>query len=112
MTIYICFLARSDNCSSSKPSPQLHLSFLHLALLNFPHWVPLLLLPGSPCELHTLLDEFSELEEAVSPHGNCHGGDSVGKQGQCSSRRQGRGFEEQHNTFVDYLVLCRRRLEF
>ena len=110
MTIYICFLARSYNCSSSKPCPKFLPSFLHLALFNFPHWV--LLLPSSPRELHTLLDEFSELEEAVCPEGNCHGGDSVGEQGQCSSRRQGRGFEEQHNTFVDYLVLCRRRLEF
>ena len=87
MTIYICFLARSYNCSSSKPCPKFLPSFLHLALFNFPHWVPLLLLLGSAREFHTLLDEFSELEEAVSPHGNCHGGDSVGEQREGSSRR-------------------------
>ena len=108
MTIYICFLAKSNSCSSSKPCPEFLLNFLHLALLYFPHRVPLLLLPGSPCQLRTLLDEFSELEEAMSSHSNCHGGDSVGEQGECSSSRQGSGFEEKHLTltFVDDLVLC------
>ena len=106
MTIYICFLAKSNSCSSSKPCPEFLLNFLHFALIYFPHRVPLLLLPGSPCQLRTLLDEFSELEEAMSSHGNCHGGDSVGEQGECSSSRKGRDFEEEHLTFDNDLILC------
>ena len=68
MTIYICFLARSYNCCSSKSclAPFLP-SFLHLPLLYSPHWVPRLLLHGSPRQLRTLFDEIFRICRSREP---------------------------------------------